>query len=84
MPLMTKFHNRESTGDSGQINHLPRKIQFSDSHDGTFCLQFFFFCHLSETINPADSLVSGPQDSHSRGGVKMADEEDAGFASPHN
>lgn len=62
---LTKFHNRESTGDCRQINDLPGKIQFSDSHCAPFCSQFFFFCHLSKTINLADSLVSGHQDSHS-------------------
>lgn len=62
---LTKFHNRESTGDCGQINDLPSKIQFSDSHCAPFCSQFFFFCHLSKTINLADSLVSGHQHSHS-------------------
>lgn len=40
--IWQKFPNRESTGDCGQINHLPSKIQFSESHCGTFYLHFFF------------------------------------------
>lgn len=32
----------ESTGDCGQMYHLPSKIQFSESHCGTFYLQFSF------------------------------------------
>lgn len=60
---LTKFHNRESTGDCGPKNDLPSKIQFSDSHCAPFLFHnFSFFCHLSKTISLADSLVSAHQD----------------------